>query len=113
MPVNPLFRILIPMWNLRLAAVLLLPLGSYAQGPSSARPDILKILKYTAKNPYSRFEDGRPRVPDELLNRIRELSSEEIWTALVQTRVRYDIACARPHRFSRSGSGSERRVPLF
>src|SRR5215831_21005470 len=82
MPVNPLFRILIPMWNLRLAAVLLLPLGSYAQGPSSARPDILKILKYTAKNPYSRFEDGRPRVPDELLNRIRELSSEEIWTTL-------------------------------
>jgi hypothetical protein len=33
--------------------------------------------------------------------------------ALVQTRVRYDIACARPHRCSRSGSGSERRVPLF
>ncbi len=31
--------------------------------------------------------------------------------ALVQTRVRYDIVCARPHRCSPSGSGSERRVP--
>jgi 4-hydroxy-4-methyl-2-oxoglutarate aldolase len=69
------------MWNLRLAAILLLPLGSFAQGPSTARPD---ILKYTAKNPYSRFEDGRPRVPDELLDRIRELSSEEIWTTLTR-----------------------------
>ena len=69
------------MWNLKLAAVLLLPLGSYAQSPSTARPD---ILKYTVKNPYSRFEDGRPRVPDELLDRIRELSSEEIWTTLTR-----------------------------
>ena len=69
------------MWNLKLAAVLLLPLGSYAQSPSTARPD---ILTYTVKNPYSRFEDGRPRVPDELLDRIRELSSEEIWTTLTR-----------------------------
>jgi len=69
------------MWNLKLAAMLLLPLGSYAQSPSTARPD---ILKYTVKNPYSRFEDGRPRVPDELLDRIRELSSEEIWTTLTR-----------------------------
>ena len=42
------------------------------------------ILRYTAQNPYGRFADGRPKVPDELLDRIRELSSEEIWGTLTR-----------------------------
>jgi len=73
------------MWNLSLAAMLLLPLASFAQGPPRERPD---ILKFTEHNPYSRFEDGRPRVPDELLDRMRELTSEEIWATL--TRLHYN-----------------------
>jgi 4-hydroxy-4-methyl-2-oxoglutarate aldolase len=69
------------MWNFRLPAILLLALGAYAQSPSGARAE---VLKFTEKNPYSRFEDGRPRVPDEVLDRIRELTSEEIWTTLAR-----------------------------
>lgn len=26
-----------------------------------------QLIKYTKKNPYDRFPDGRPKVPDELL----------------------------------------------
>ena len=47
-----------------------------------------QIARFTEKNPYSRFADGRPRVPDEVLDRIRELTSEEIWTTL--TRLGYN-----------------------
>ena len=67
------------MWSFSLSAMLLLPLASFAQRPPGENPD---ILKFTEHNPYGRFADGRPRVPDDLLDRIRELTSEEIWTTL-------------------------------
>jgi len=73
------------MWNFSLPIILLLALGAYAQSPSGARA---QIARFTEKNPYSRFADGRPRVPDEVLDRIRELTSEEIWTTL--TRLGYN-----------------------
>ncbi len=41
-----------------------------------------EMIKYTAKNPYERFEDGRPKVPDSVLERMRGLSIEEIWAVL-------------------------------
>jgi len=41
-----------------------------------------QLIKYTAKNPFERFEDGRPKVPDRLLEKVKELSSEEIFTVL-------------------------------
>ncbi len=41
-----------------------------------------QMSKYTAKNPFGRFEDGRPKVPDALLEKFKGLSSEEIWTVL-------------------------------
>ena len=37
-----------------------------------------QLIKYTAKNPYARFEDGRPKVPDALLEKLKDMSSEEI-----------------------------------
>ena len=37
-----------------------------------------QMIKYTAKNPYERFPDGRPRVPDALLEKFQDMSSEEI-----------------------------------
>jgi regulator of RNase E activity RraA len=40
------------------------------------------MIKYTEKNPYDRFPDGRPKVPDDLLERFKELTSEEVWAAL-------------------------------
>ncbi|MFC1650508.1 RraA family protein [Candidatus Latescibacterota bacterium] len=37
-----------------------------------------ELIEYTADNPYDRFPDGRPKIPDELIERARGLSSEEI-----------------------------------
>jgi regulator of RNase E activity RraA len=37
-----------------------------------------QLIKYTAKNPYERFADGRPKVPDALLEKFKDMSSEEI-----------------------------------
>jgi hypothetical protein len=34
-------------------------------------------LAYTAENPFDRFPDGRPHVPDDLLRRMRLVTSEE------------------------------------
>src|SRR5215469_5328756 len=41
-----------------------------------------ELIDYTAKSPFERFPDGRPKVPDSLIERARELSSEEVWAGL-------------------------------
>ena len=41
-----------------------------------------QLLAYTAQNTFERFEDGRPKVPDALIERARGLSSEEILAVL-------------------------------
>ena len=41
-----------------------------------------QIIEYTAKNPYERFADGRPKVPDALLEKFKAMSVEEVWTIL-------------------------------
>src|SRR3989442_3520209 len=41
-----------------------------------------QMIEYTAQNPFERFPDGRPRVPDALVERARGLSSEEIFAIL-------------------------------
>ncbi len=42
------------------------------------------LMDYTAQAPFDRFPDGRPKVPNDLLERARELSSEEVWAVLEQ-----------------------------
>lgn len=42
------------------------------------------LMDYTAQEPFERFSDGRPKVPNDLLQRARELSSEEVWAVLEQ-----------------------------
>jgi len=37
-----------------------------------------QVLKYTTQNPFERFPDGRPKVPDALLEKLREMSAEEV-----------------------------------
>jgi regulator of RNase E activity RraA len=69
------------MRNTIFAAILLLPFAVGAQVISVSRAD---LMKFTAKNPYGRFEDGRPKVPDELLEKLRQVSSEEIWSVLIR-----------------------------
>lgn len=41
-----------------------------------------ELTDYTAKNPFERLPDGRPKVPDALIERARELSSEDVWVVL-------------------------------
>jgi regulator of RNase E activity RraA len=36
------------------------------------------LIEFTAKNPFDRFPDGRPKIPDALIERARGLSMEEI-----------------------------------
>jgi regulator of RNase E activity RraA len=41
-------------------------------------------MDYTAQEPFDRLSDGRPKVPNDLIERARELSSEEVWAVLQQ-----------------------------
>jgi len=41
-----------------------------------------RIVDLTPKNPFDRFADGRPRVPDEILERMRLVTTEEAWGVL-------------------------------
>ncbi len=40
------------------------------------------IIAMTPQNPFDRFPDGRPRVPDEWLERMKTVTSEEAWSIL-------------------------------
>jgi len=50
-----------------------------AQFPSFPRQE---LIDYTVQNPFARLPDGRPKVPDALLERARDLSAEDIWATL-------------------------------
>jgi 4-hydroxy-4-methyl-2-oxoglutarate aldolase len=58
---------------------LVLPYPAKAQLITFSKQD---LIDYTAENPFGRFSDGRPKVPDELIERARGLSSEEVWEVL-------------------------------
>ena len=37
-----------------------------------------QLITYTAPNPFDRFPDGRPKIPDALLEKFKDISSEEL-----------------------------------
>ena len=41
-----------------------------------------QMIEYTSRNPFERFPDGRPKIPDSLIERARGLSAEEVWAVL-------------------------------
>src|SRR5205814_4243735 len=41
-----------------------------------------QMIEYTSQNPFDRFPDGRPKVPDGLIERAKGLSAEEVWAIL-------------------------------
>src|SRR6184192_3147070 len=63
------------------ALVLTFPATAFTQLLSFSRQE---LIDYTAQNPFGRLSDGRPKVPDDLIKRARELSSEEVWEVLQQ-----------------------------
>lgn len=60
-----------------LAAAWIAPAG--AQIFSFTREE---MIRYTAKNPFGRFPDGRPKVPDAVLEKVKGMSIEEAWGIL-------------------------------
>lgn len=43
-----------------------------------------QMIQYSARNPFGRFADGRPEVPDELLQKLAALSAEDVWKVLYE-----------------------------
>ncbi len=72
------------MWRLRIKivaalwAVFVFTMPALAQINSLTREE---MIKYTAQNPFERFPDGRPKVPDVLLKEFNNMSSEEVMVA--------------------------------
>jgi regulator of RNase E activity RraA len=55
---------------------------------ASAQPGVLTkdlLIKYTPEWKGERFADGRPRVPDGILKRMRTVTLEEAWAVVKQT----------------------------
>jgi 4-hydroxy-4-methyl-2-oxoglutarate aldolase len=66
-------------FSLGCALALLAPMTAPAQLFQFTKQD---LIDYTAQNPFDRFPDGRPKVPDSMIERARGMSSEEIWAVL-------------------------------
>jgi 4-hydroxy-4-methyl-2-oxoglutarate aldolase len=58
---------------------MMMPVVSHAQLFTLTKE---QMVEYTAQNPFDRFDDGRPKVPDALIERARGLSSEEVFAIL-------------------------------
>jgi regulator of RNase E activity RraA len=61
--------------------VLLLLSSTYVRGQLVTFPK-QELIDYTASSPFDRLPDGRPKVPDPMIERARGLSSEEVWATL-------------------------------
>jgi len=51
-----------------------------------------QLVKYTAKNTFDRFPDGRPKVDDKMLERVKGLSLEEAWGILLNKGYKHQFA---------------------
>lgn len=61
------------------ALALVAPLLAHAQLFTMSKEE---LTEYTAQNPFERFPDGRPKVPDSIIQRAKGMSSEEVWAVL-------------------------------
>lgn len=64
--------------SLLFAIALILALPSYSQFFNTAE----EITYYTSEWSGERFDDGRPKVPEEILERMKKVSIEEAWGVL-------------------------------
>jgi 4-hydroxy-4-methyl-2-oxoglutarate aldolase len=46
------------------------------------QPTSDELTSWTRENPYDRYDDGRPKVPDEMLARLRTVTTEQAWRVL-------------------------------
>ena len=61
------------------AAAAMMPAAAQAQIFTLSKDQMIEL---TAQNPFERFPDGRPKVPDALIQRARGLSAEEVFAVL-------------------------------
>jgi regulator of RNase E activity RraA len=61
------------------AAALLLPALAAAQAVTPARDEVIAL---TSEWTGERFPDGRPKVPDSILDRMKNINLEEAWSVL-------------------------------
>ncbi len=54
----------------------------------STREDVISI---TPLNPFDRFDDGRPKVPDDLIKRMKLVTVEEAWSVLMKRGYNYQF----------------------
>ncbi len=57
-------------------ALLLAPMAAHAQLFTLTKEQLTEITK---QNTFDRFPDGRPKIPDSLLERAKGMSAEEVW----------------------------------
>jgi len=69
---------LVQVWMI-LCSVLALSLPGEAQVFTFTQE---QMVKYTSQNPFERFEDGRPKVPGRLLEKVKGLTAEEVFAVL-------------------------------
>jgi 4-hydroxy-4-methyl-2-oxoglutarate aldolase len=67
----------------RLASLVLFSVLPLAAQINTFNRDML--VKFTHLNPFERFPDGRPKVPEALMKRLEPCSSEEVWGTLRQS----------------------------
>mgnify|MGYP001131175751 CR=1 FL=1 len=67
---------------LKLTLLLALLLGAETLLAQSLAMSEGEIMAYTRKWEGERFPDGRPKVPDELLERLKNISLEQAWSVL-------------------------------
>ena len=60
------------------------------------------VRELTKLNPFDRFTDGRPRVPDDLIERMQLVTTEEAWSVLnakgYRNQFEGDWFCTNPNR---------------
>ncbi len=83
--------------SLRTTIILILSACAMLLAPTISRAQMItfsnqELMDYTAQNPFGRFPDGRPKVPDDLIERARGLSAEEIWAGLEDKKFRNQYA---------------------
>jgi 4-hydroxy-4-methyl-2-oxoglutarate aldolase len=73
------FMTMIRMSSLACAVALCAPVFCPAQVFTFTKE---QLIEYTSQNPFDRFPDGRPKIPDKVLERARGVSAEEVFGAL-------------------------------
>jgi 4-hydroxy-4-methyl-2-oxoglutarate aldolase len=77
-PAGPERRLLVRRgWGMVLAIFFSLTVSPDARG-QAFNLTREQMIQFTAKNPYDRFPDGRPKVPDAILEKVKGLSAEEV-----------------------------------